>query len=334
MILPVGGIGSAADAMPVPSWADLLGQEAIDDDRVRGDGRAAARPRSSAWSSTGVAGLVDEQRDARGLDRGQDPDAGPERLDDRVVDSRRRRPIPIGLRAQVADDRQGGRASSSGRMLDDYHRAVTSTPRPGGLAGLTPSGRAVVPAAWSLYDFANTIFSFAVVSGAIGLYLVNDRQFGERDGNAAAVGRDRRQRRAQRRWSRRSSARSRIAAAGGCRSCCSSRSCASARPSSSPTCRRSLGLALFIVANFAYQAALIYYDATLKTVSYPETRGKLSGIGTAIGYCGTVFVGLLIFFLDIAGRRPVPADGDPVPASSRSRSSGSSASRAGPTSSR
>src|SRR4029453_829308 len=60
-----------------------------------------------------------------------------------------------------------------------------------------------------------------------------------------------------------------------------------------------LGLALFIVANFAYQAALIYYDATLKTVSYPETRGKLSGIGTAIGYCGTVFVGLLIFLLDI-----------------------------------
>ena len=38
-----------------------------------------------------------------------------------------------------------------------------------------------------------------------------------------------------------------------------------------------LGLVLFIVANFAYQAALIYYDATLKTVSYPATRGKLSG---------------------------------------------------------
>ena len=47
-----------------------------------------------------------------------------------------------------------------------------------------------------------------------------------------------------------------------------------------------LGLVLFIVANFAYQAALIYYDATLKTVSYPETRGRLSGIGTAIGYFG------------------------------------------------
>ncbi len=53
------------------------------------------------------------------------------------------------------------------------------------------------------------------------------------------------------------------------------------------------------MANFAYQAALIYYDATLKTVGYPATRGKLSGLGTAIGYCGTVFVGLLIFLLDI-----------------------------------
>ena len=59
-----------------------------------------------------------------------------------------------------------------------------ATARPGGLRGLTPSGQARVPVAWSLYDFANTIFSFAVVSGAIGLYLVNDRQFGERDGNA------------------------------------------------------------------------------------------------------------------------------------------------------
>jgi UMF1 family MFS transporter len=60
-----------------------------------------------------------------------------------------------------------------------------------------------------------------------------------------------------------------------------------------------VGLILFVIANFSYQAALIYYDATLKTVSYPETRGRLSGIGTAIGYCGTVFVALLIFFLDV-----------------------------------
>jgi UMF1 family MFS transporter len=60
-----------------------------------------------------------------------------------------------------------------------------------------------------------------------------------------------------------------------------------------------LGAVLFIVANFSYQAALIYYDASIKLVSTPETRGRLSGLGTGIGYCGTIFVGLLIFFLDI-----------------------------------
>ena len=51
------------------------------------------------------------------------------------------------------------------------------------LGGLTTSGRARVAVAWSLYDFANTIFSFAVVSSAIGLWLIDDSRFGERDGN-------------------------------------------------------------------------------------------------------------------------------------------------------
>ena len=35
---------------------------------------------------------------------------------------------------------------------------------------------------WTLYDFANTIFSFAVVSGAMGLWLVRPEQFGEATG--------------------------------------------------------------------------------------------------------------------------------------------------------
>ena len=113
------------------------------------------------------------------------------------------------------------------------------------------------------------------VSGAIGLYL-NDR-FGARDGGvllsvsvALSVGHQR-ARVADPRCA------SPTVAAGGCRSCSCSPRCASARRSSSPTSPPLVGLALFIVANFAYQAALIYYDATLKTVSYPETRGRLSG---------------------------------------------------------
>ena len=168
-----------------------------------------------------------------------------------------------------------------------------------GLAGLTPSGRAVVPASWALYDFANTIFSFAVVSGAIGLYLVNDNQFGERDGNAllsiavvVSVGINALISPILGAFSDRGAGRMPFLLFFTALCIAATFFIASVAPL--------IGLVLFIIANFAYQAALIYYDATLKSVSYPATRGKLSGIGTGIGYCGTVFVGLLIFALDVA----------------------------------
>jgi UMF1 family MFS transporter len=166
------------------------------------------------------------------------------------------------------------------------------------LAALTPTGRARVPVAWSLYDFANTIFSFAVVSGAIGLWLTEDAQFGERDGNflfslaiVISVGLN----------AVVSPILGALSDRGGrrlpfllvftslCIGACAFISAAGA----------TAGLVLFIVANFAYQAALIYYDATLRTVSKHETRGTLSGIGVAVGYMGTIVVGLTIFFLDV-----------------------------------
>jgi UMF1 family MFS transporter len=165
------------------------------------------------------------------------------------------------------------------------------------LAGLTPSGRAVVPASWALYDFANTIFSFAVVSGAIGLYLVD--RFGQRDGNALlsvavviSVGLNALVSPILGALSDRGTGRMPFLLFFTALCIGATFFIADVPPL--------LGLGLFVIANFAYQAALIYYDATLRTVSHPETRGKLSGIGTAIGYCGTVFVGLLIFLVDIA----------------------------------
>jgi len=176
--------------------------------------------------------------------------------------------------------------------------SASPTPSGGGLAGLTPSGRAIVPLAWSLYDFANTIFSFVVVSGAIGLWLTESEQFGERDGNfllslsvVASVGLN----------AIASPILGALSDIGGRRlpfllvftvACVAPTAFIA---DGSPT----TGLILFIVANFSYQAALIYYDATLRTVSRPETRGRLSGIGVAIGYLGTIFSGLLIFLLDV-----------------------------------
>ncbi len=168
----------------------------------------------------------------------------------------------------------------------------------GSLAGLTASGRARVAVAWSLYDFANTIFSFAVVSGAIGLWLVSDERFGERDGNfilslaiVVSVGLN----------ALVSPILGALSDRGGRRLpfllfftvlCV----IPTAFIGSSPA---PLGVVLFVVANFAYQSALIYYDATLKTVSRPESRGRLSGIGVGIGYCGTIFAGLFLLALGV-----------------------------------
>jgi MFS transporter, UMF1 family len=49
----------------------------------------------------------------------------------------------------------------------------------------------------------------------------------------------------------------------------------------------------FIVANYCYQAAQPFYNAMLPELVPPEEQGRLSGIGTAVGYVGTI-VGLLL----------------------------------------
>ena len=52
-------------------------------------------------------------------------------------------------------------------------------------------------------------------------------------------------------------------------------------------------LAAFVMANYAYQAAQPFYNAMLPDLVPVEERGRLSGIGTAVGYVGTI-VGLLL----------------------------------------
>ncbi len=186
-------------------------------------------------------------------------------------------------------------------MLDDYHPPVTSASPPReqrGLARLTPSGRARVPVAWSLYDFANTIFSYAIVSTAIGLWLTDDSRFGPGPGQlvqgitiAVSVGLN-----------------ALVSPILGALSDRGGRRLPfllfftiltivpSALIGASPAV---VGAILFTVANFGYQAALIYYDATLSSVSYPATRGKLSGIGVGVGYMGTIFAAVTLILLGI-----------------------------------
>ena len=167
------------------------------------------------------------------------------------------------------------------------------------LAALTPSGRAGVPVAWALYDFANTIYSYAVVSFAFTLWT--EDRLGEADGtfwalfaNAASVGLN----------ALVSPVLGAMSDRGGGRrlpyllfftvQCILATAAIGLLPTGSSTLTV-LGLLLFTVANFSYQAALIYYDATLPVVSKPETRGRVSGMGVAIGYLGTIAIAALIF---------------------------------------
>lgn len=59
-------------------------------------------------------------------------------------------------------------------------------------------------------------------------------------------------------------------------------------------------LILFAIANYFYQASLVFYDALLPAVSTPETRGRIGGIGIGIGYVGS-FIGLAVGYTLLAG---------------------------------
>ena len=160
----------------------------------------------------------------------------------------------------------------------------------GGLGRLTRSGSAAEGLSWALYDFANTIFSFAIVSYAMSLWSI--RFLGEAGGQF---------------WFTFAVSVSVLinAAVSPVLGAMSDRT-GRRKPflgaftalAIAPTLfigfvNVGLGLLFFAIANFAYQAALIYYDALLPDVARPETRGRLSGVGVALGYLGTIVSGLL-----------------------------------------
>jgi UMF1 family MFS transporter len=63
-------------------------------------------------------------------------------------------------------------------------------------------------------------------------------------------------------------------------------------------------IAAFVLANYTYQAAQPFYNAMMPDLVPPEERGRLSGIGTAVGYVGTI-VGLLLVFPFFSGAIPL-----------------------------
>jgi UMF1 family MFS transporter len=63
-------------------------------------------------------------------------------------------------------------------------------------------------------------------------------------------------------------------------------------------------LICYILANFAYQAAQPFYNAMLPELAPVEERGHLSGLGTAVGYVGSI-VGVVLVFPFFTGGLPL-----------------------------
>jgi len=68
-------------------------------------------------------------------------------------------------------------------------------------------------------------------------------------------------------------------------------------------------IAAFVVANYAYQGALPFYNAMLPELAPPDKWGRLSGLGAILGYTGSILGVLMIkpFFdgsLPVLGQLP------------------------------
>jgi UMF1 family MFS transporter len=69
-------------------------------------------------------------------------------------------------------------------------------------------------------------------------------------------------------------------------------------------------LVAYVVANYSYQGALPFYNAMLPELARPAEQGRLSGIGTALGYVGSiagVVLGMLFFTGGVPGVLTLPA---------------------------
>lgn len=161
---------------------------------------------------------------------------------------------------------------------------------------------------WALYDFANTIFSMNIVTLYFAVWIVAERGASNMAYSIATS---------------LSSAVVLVAAPWiGAVSDASRRrkpwvvgltlACVAATLTLAALARGSaplgLLLAAFAVANVAYQLALPPYNAMLTELVPPAERGKLSGLGTAVGYIGSI-AGVLLVAPFVAGGLGIPAGG-------------------------
>jgi len=63
-----------------------------------------------------------------------------------------------------------------------------------------------------------------------------------------------------------------------------------------------MGMIFFIIANFGFNSANVFYDAFLPEITQPEDMGKVSGYGWALGYVGgliALLISLILVKIDV-----------------------------------
>src|SRR5256885_3993169 len=63
-------------------------------------------------------------------------------------------------------------------------------------------------------------------------------------------------------------------------------------------------LAAFTIANYTYQGAQPFYNAMMSELVPVDHRGRLSGMGSALGYVGSI-IGVLLTFPFFTGQMPI-----------------------------
>ncbi len=155
-------------------------------------------------------------------------------------------------------------------------------------------------ASWALYDLANTLFSLTIVSLHFSLWVVDDR--GGRDGDyliansismalmflsAPLLGA----------LSDQVPRRMPFLALSTVICCCFTALLGMGG--------LALSLVFFVIANYFFQAGLIFYDTLLPSVSTEANRGRIGGLGVGVGYGGSligVVLGLAVLAVDPNGR--------------------------------
>jgi UMF1 family MFS transporter len=151
---------------------------------------------------------------------------------------------------------------------------------------------------WALYDLANTLFSFNIVSIHFALWVINDMGGSDSHyGYATSISMLLVLVTAPLLGAMSDKAKRRMPFLIGTTCCCVFFTFFLGQGSLSTS------LIIFVVANYMFQSGLIFYDALLATISTDQNRGRVGAFGVALGYVGSligVVIGLIL--LDSIGR--------------------------------